>query len=187
MKIGTLIAVLAVVLSARHLPAHELGSGDRYFSRGLDTDTVETDELLTSIEYAKGYPEDTPHYQVVLKSKVTGIERSVPFQMSGGRMPFLKAFNMGNYCDEKMIFISLLNDPPKYADVLSYLIHPHAFHGESLQYLATAYGPFEDIAPLERGVDLGFPYEMPQRYIVECTPATGMQSFEFSLTDRAED
>jgi hypothetical protein len=187
MKIGTFIAVLAVALSARNLSAHEIGIGDLFFTLGAGIESVETDALLISIEYAKGYPEDTPHYQVVLKSKVTGIERSVPFQMSGGRMPFLKAFNMGNYCDEKIIFISLLNDPPKYADVLSYLIHTHAFHGESLQYLATAYGPREDIAPLERGVDIGFPYEMPQRYIVECTPATGTQSFEFSLTDRAED
>ena len=50
MKGVALITVLAVALSARHLPAHELGSGDRYFSRGWNTDTVETDELLISIE-----------------------------------------------------------------------------------------------------------------------------------------
>jgi len=106
--------------------------------------------------------------------------------MSGGRMPFLKAFSMGNYCDEKIIFISLLNNPPKYADVLSYSIVTHAFHGESLQYLATAYGPREDIAPLERGVDLGFPYEMPQKFVVECSGSTASHDFEFSITDRAQ-
>lgn len=187
MKIGTLIAVLAVALNARSLFAHEIGIGDLYFTLGAGIESVETDALLVSIEYAKGYPADTPHYQVVLKSKVTGIERSVPFPMDGGRMPYLTAFKKGYYCDETVIFISLLSDRPRYADILSYLIDTHAFHGESLQYLATAYGPREDIAPLERGVDLGFPYEMPQRYIVECTPATGTQSFEFSFTDRSEE
>ncbi len=186
MKLGTLISVLAIALSAMHLPAHELGSGDIYFSRGWDTDTVETGELLISIEYAKGYPEDTPHYQVVLKSKVTGIERSVAFPMEGGRMPHLTALNGADYCDREFVFVTLRYPIHRMADVRQHLFDTHAFHAQTLKYLDTVGVPFENIAPHEVGTDFGWPYITPQRYLVVCSEDGDSPGIRFRLNEEAE-
>jgi len=187
MKIAALITVFVVVLSAGQLSAHDLRSGDRYFSRGLDFDTVETNKLLISIEYADGFPEATPHYQVVITSKVTGTERSVAFPMEGGRMPYLTALNVAYYCDREFVFITLRYPVHRMADVRQSIIDTHAFDSETLDYLDTASSLFEDIALQEEGTDFGWPYITPQRYLVFCSENGDAPSIRFGLNPDAED
>lgn len=165
--------------------AHELEPGQVLYSSDFSGERIETFDLFVAMDILA--ENDFRRYSITLRSRETGLEAIRQFEEFGGPDPNLAAYNRGYYCDQSVVFITVEYPIPRMADILQRLFETHAFLAETLEYLDTANARFEDIAPLESGVDLGFPYEMPQRYIVECTPATGTQSFEFSFTDRNED
>ena len=186
MKYAGLLALFLSLVCVNPVDAHEIDVGDVLFTSDLSGQYVETENLLITIAGTKDTLYDDPHYRVTLRSKETGAERSQDCPVNGSGYYSLAAFNSRYYCDEKIIFITLRQEWPRLADILQFGFESHAFHRDSLQYLATAYGPYEDITPFERGTDFEFPIEMPQNFVVECTPRTEAQGFQFSITDRAE-
>jgi hypothetical protein len=183
--VGSLALFLSLIC-VNPVDAHEIDIGDILLTSDLSGQYIETENLLISLKGADDTLYDNPHYQVTVRSKETGAESSNDYPENGGGHYSLIAFNSDYYCDEKIIFITLRQGWPKLADILQYRFETHAFHRDSLQYLATAYGPYEDITPFERGTDFEFPKEMPQKFVVECTPRTEALGFQFSITDRAE-
>ncbi len=184
MKTIALITILVFASGANILFAHDIGSDGKYFFRRISGEAVETGDFLITIEYADGYAEDTPHYQVVLKTKADGVTNTAAFPMEGGRIPHLTAFNEAYYCDKRFIFVTLSFPIPRYADIRQHIIYTHAFDAQTLSYLDTAFAPFERIAPHEDGADLGFPYEMPQPFRVYCSITEG--SFNFDIKSIAD-
>lgn len=176
--------VIALACWAGAVAAHELGIGDRYYFSDGGVQSVETDELLVSIEHADGYPDDTPHYQVSISSKLTGIQNTVAFHIEGGRMPSLNGFAARDYCGQQVILVTMSSERARYADVFGNLLDTHAFLSRTLEYLDTVFAPVTDIAPLESGVDIGFPYFMPQPYIVDCTAGDGAFELNFRENDQ---
>jgi len=185
MKYAGLLALFLSLVWVDPVHAHELGIGDVLFSDLNTIRKIETDDLIITKESLDDKIYGEPYYRITLKSEETDAESASDFFESAGRPLSFISLNWGYYCGEGVIFVTLRQRWPKWADILQYLFETHVFRRDSLQYLATAFGPYEDITPLERGVDLGFPYEMPQRFAVECAPRTEAQGFQFSITDRA--
>ncbi len=180
------LSLLLSLACAASVDAHEIGIGDIFYSLTTFGQKIETEHLIITTENPDEPIYEDLHYRLTVRSKKTGAESATDFHQDGGLYFRLIAFNRRYYCGEEVIFISLRYDTPRNADIRSYLIDTHAFHRESLGYLATAYGHYEDITPLEKGVDIGFPYEMPQRFVVECSGSTASHDFKFSITDRAQ-
>ena len=162
------LALFLSLICVNPVDAHEIDVGDMLFTADLSGQYIETENLLISMEGTDDALYDDPYYRVTVRSKETGVQSFKDFPENGGGYYRLIAFNGGYYCDEPIIFITLRQGWPKLADILQYRFETHAFHRDSLQYLATAYGPYEDITPFERGTDFEFPKEMPQNFVVEC-------------------
>ena len=185
MKYAGLLALILSSVWVDPVHAHEIGIGDVLFSNLNPIRKIETDDLIVTKESLDDKIYGEPYYRVTLKSKETGAESAIDFFEGSGRPLSLVALNWGYYCGEGVVFITLRRRWPKWADILQYLFETHVFHEESLEFLATADGPYEDITPFERGTDFEYPVQMPQRFAVECTPRTEAQGFQFSITDRA--
>ncbi|MFV2092928.1 MAG: hypothetical protein ACC634_07580 [Hyphomicrobiales bacterium] len=102
-------------------------------------------------------------------------------------MPRLVTFSNEHYCGQQVILVTMQNEGPRYADVLGYTLETHAFLSQTLEYLDTVFAPVTDIAPLESGVDIGFPYIQPQPYIVDCRAGEGGFELTFRENDRRGD
>ncbi len=185
MRYAGLLALLLSLVWVNPVGAHEIGIGDVLFSDLNPIRKIETYDLIITTESLDEKLYGEPYYRVTLQSKETGAEGARDFFENAGRPLNLVALNWGYYCDEGVIFITLRQGWPKLAGILQFRFETHAFHEESLEFLATADGPYEDITPFERGTDFEYPVQMPQRFAVECTPRTEAQGFQFSITDRA--
>ncbi len=171
---------LIFLVCVRHSQAQEVGVYETYFHSDGYSETIETHELLVEKSY---FGED--FYKITIKSKNTGKTGISEFQEDGGKPPSFTAINYGSYCERPMLFVTLRADGPRYAEILGGMVYTYAFLDGTFEYLDTSYGTYEEITPLEKGVDMGYPYEMPQRYLVECKPATAATPFQFSFIDRA--
>jgi hypothetical protein len=162
--------------------AHDLGIGDVLISPYGNNDSIETDDLLITKEYA-----EADFYRITIRSKSSRFVNSTRFQMDGGREPHFRAFHERDYCARAIIFITLHASGPRYAEGITGMFYTYAFLADTFEFLADFPSPFEEIAPLEDGADIGMPYFMPQRYLVVCKTAAATTPFRFSFTDRAPD
>ena len=170
--------VLLFVALASGVAAHDLGIGDVLISADLAGSRIETDSL-TIVEGVTAQKEND--YNLTLTAKETGLTTMTVFTMDIPTDIDLASFDTRSFCGETILLVTLRYDTPRGADVLSYSLETHAFREKTLGYLASVDGDFYDIAPLVVGVDIGFPYEMPQAYGVVCSAENGARGFAFSF------
>jgi hypothetical protein len=176
------IVFITALASARLALAHEIGPGDVFFTTAGSFDIIETNEYVITNSFV-----DDDHYQIVLSRKGTYVRSSATFEMNGGRKPYFSAVNSRYYCDQDVLFVTLKTDNPPLADILGPMIETYAFREDTFGYLGTVPDVFEAITPLEKGRDIGFPYIMPQRWLVECEESIGGHKFGLWFTDREPD
>lgn len=157
--------------------SHALEIGQTLISRTLTGETVETAELL--IEIATDPDNFREAYQVKLLSLETGRSKIHRFFQQGGRTPTFVELNAGHICGASVVLLTLRYDIPHSADILQRLHETHAFRRDTLEHVDTASASYENIAPLEDGVDLGYPYTMPQSYGIRCLDSSSQRLFRF--------
>ena len=170
--------VFVFVMVASGVAAHDLGIGGVLISDDFTGSKIETDSL-TIVEGRKGENEDG--YHLTLTSKETGLTTTTVFTMSIPTNFDLVSFDTRDFCGETILFVTLRYDIPRGADILGYSLETHAFREKTLKYLASVDGDFYDIAPLAVGVDIGFPYEMPQAFGVVCSAEGDGREYMFSF------
>lgn len=170
---------LFVPLSAANLSAiaaHDLGLNYVLNTKDTNSSRIETSEIVITEERVDGN-----NYKVTLSSKQTGNTMTTIFPAAVPVDFQISSFNTQRYCGEVNYFVTLRYDIPQSADIRQYFFETHAFRATSLKYLASVNGDFYDIAPLGHGVDLGFPFEMPQAYEVVCSAEGEGQEYTFSF------
>lgn len=170
--------VLLFVVVASGVAAHDLGIGDVLISADLAGSRIETDSL-TIAEGVTAQKEND--YDLTLTSKDTGLTTTTVFTMDIPTDIDLASFDTQSFCGETILLVTLRYDIPRGADILSYSLETHAFREKTLGYLASVDGDSYDIAPLAVGVDIGFPYEMPQAFGVVCSAEGNGREFTFSF------
>lgn len=170
---------LFVLLSATNLSAveaHDLGLNYVLNTKDTHGSRVETAEVVIAEERVDGND-----YKVTLASKQTGITLTTIFPAAVPGDFQITSFNTQRYCGEVSYFVTLRYDIPQSADIRQYFFETHAFRATSLKYLASVGGDFYDIAPLEAGADLGFPFKMPQAFWVVCSAEGDGKEYTFSF------
>lgn len=164
--------------------AHELEPDQVLFSRDFSGERIETSHFSVTMKILGG--DDPPRYSILLRSRETGRNALHLFEQGGGPEPHLDAYNRAYYCDQSVVFITVQYPIPPMADIRQHRFETHAFLGQTLEYLDTAYASLENIAPHEVGVDLGWPYITPQRYLVVCAQDGDAPAIRFHLNEEAE-
>lgn len=172
------LLVFVFVVVANSVAAHDLGVGDILISNNLAGSKIETDSL-TIVEGVTAQKEN--EYHLTLTSKNTGLTTTTVFTMGIPTDIDLASFETRNFCGEAILLITLRYDAPRGADILGYSLETHAFREKTLGYLASVDGDYYDIAPLAVGVDIGFPYEMPQAFGVVCSAEGDGRGYRFSF------
>lgn len=172
------LLVFLFVVVANSVAAHDLGVGDILISNNLAGSKIETDSL-TIVEGGKGEKEND--YHLTLTSKETGRTTTTVFTKGIPTDINLAFFDTRDLCGETILLITLRYDNPRGADILGYSLETHAFLEKTLGYLGSVDGNAYDIAPLALGVDIGFPYEMPQAFGVVCSAAGDGRGYKFSF------
>jgi hypothetical protein len=180
MKSSRALSIVLIATFSGNSFAHELGFGYIIFSNNGGEQLIETDDLLIS----KTYFSDE-HYQIRFESKENGRVRTSIFEEEGGINPSFSAIEQRYYCGKDVVFLTVRQLPPKFSGSFSYSNQTLAFREDTFEFLSSVFGVFQDIAPLESGVEIDFPFVMRERYLVECKPASATTPFQFSFTDRA--
>ncbi|MFV0383555.1 hypothetical protein [Paracoccus sp. (in: a-proteobacteria)] len=157
------LATCLTVLSGGAVLAENLADGQVLFTYGTDQQTVRTLDLLISMS-----PQGEDGYTLTVERPADGASVQDDFVREGGILPWLAALNSRQFCGVDLLFVTLRYEGPETADLPGYLLDTHVYAQQGLEHIADVPVAFEDIAPVELGADLGFPYELTQPYVVSC-------------------
>jgi hypothetical protein len=156
--------------------AQDVGQTSYSFIENKLGSRIETSEVVVSVERVNG-----DEYRLHWASRQTGKTLSAVFPAAVPVDFQILSFNAKKYCGQEIYFVTLRYDIPKTADIRQYFFETHAFLASSFEYLASINGDYYDIAPQAVGVDIGFPYEMPQAFGVVCSAESDGREYSFSF------
>ena len=175
--------VLAVLmlLAPQNLLADQLGYGDIRFTVSDGLDTIETRDVLIT----KGDDREDNYFITFINQK-SGFSRSSKFVEEGGKEPDFFSFDTGYFCEKRVYLLTLRQSTPRYSGSVGYVYQTLIFLDETFVFLNSVPAPSTDITPLEDGIVREVPYDMPQRFLVTCTPESPAQPFTLSFIDRGD-